>query len=352
MTRTSAAGEHTLRQAQGRSRGTHTALRCARAFLLVAGVQFGFAAPLDAAAGPQPNFPMRPIRLIVPYAPGGGADTLARGIAQKLSETFGYPVVVDNRGGGGTVLGSDLAAKSPPDGHTIILVASTHAVVSSLHKKLPYDPIKDFAPIVRVASAPNILALHPSVPAASVKELIELARNRPGQLVYASSGNGGGSHLAMELLKSMARIDLIHVPYKGTGPAVIDLLSGQAKLMFGGMIGTLPHVRSGRLKAIAVSSAKRSPVVPDVPTIAESGFPGYEAATWYGVLAPAVTPASIVRKLNADIIGTLNHPELKQRLAGQGAAPAPSTPEEFAAYIKTEVTKWAKVVKESGAHVD
>lgn len=334
------------------ARATRAARRFARGFLLVACVPFAFAAAPDATAGPQPNFPTRPIRLLVPYAPGGGADTLARAIAQKLTEGAGYSIVIDNRGGGGTILGSDIAAKAPPDGHTIILVASTHAVVSSLHKKLPYDPIKDFAPIVRVASAPNILALHPSVPAASVKELVELSRSRPGQLVYASSGHGGGSHLAMELLKSMARIDLIHVPYKGTGPALTDLLSGQAKLMFGGMIGTLPHVRSGRLKGIAVSSAKRSPVLPDLPTIAESGFPGYEAATWYGVLAPAGTPVPIVRKLNADVIGALNRPELKQRMAGQGADPAPSTPEQFAAYIKTEVTKWAKVVKESGAHVD
>lgn len=312
----------------------------------------GVAAPLDATAAATHAYPTRPIRLIVPYAPGGGADTLARGIGQKLSEMLGYSVVIDNRGGGGTILGSDLAAKARPDGHTIILVASTHAVVSSLHKNLPYDPIKDFSPVIRVASAPNILALHPSVPAASVKELVELAKARPGQLVYASSGNGGGSHLAMELLRSMARIDLIHVPYKGTGPAVIDLLSGQAKLMFGGMIGTLTHVKSGRLKSLAVSSAKRSPVVPDLPTIAESGFPGYEAATWYGVLAPAGTPVSIVRKLNAEIIATLNHPELKQRMAGQGADPAPTTPEEFAAYIKSEVSKWAKVVKESGAQTD
>jgi len=272
--------------------------------------------PAGANAASASAFPTRPIRLIVPYAPGGGADTLARGIGQKLTEMQGYTVVIDNRGGGGTILGSDLAAKARPDGHTIILVASTHAVVSSLHRNLPYDPINDFSPVVRVASAPNILALHPSVPASSVKELVELAKARPGQLVYASSGNGGGSHLAMELLKSMARMDLIHVPYKGTGPAVIDLLSGQAKLMFGGMIGTLSHVKSARLKALAVSSAKRSPVAPDLPTVAESGFSGYEAATWYGVLAPARTPVAIVAKLNTEIIATLNHPDLRQRMAG------------------------------------
>jgi tripartite-type tricarboxylate transporter receptor subunit TctC len=323
-----------------------------RTLLIGVGLLCSMASAADATAASPAAFPTHPIRLIVPYAPGGGADTLARGIAQKLSETLGYSIVIDNRGGGGTILGSDLAAKSAPDGYTIILVASTHAVMSSLHKKLPYDPIKDFAPIVRVASAPNILVLHPSIAAGSVKDLVELARSRPGQLVYASSGNGGGSHLAMELLRSMAHIELVHVPYKGTGPALIDLLSGQAKLMFGGMIGTLTHVRSGRLKALAVSSATRSPVVPELPTIAEAAFPGYEAATWYGVLAPAGTPVPIVRKLNAEIAATLNHPDLKQRMSSQGADPAPTSPEEFAAYIKSEVAKWAKVVKESGAHVD
>lgn len=301
-----------------------------------------------AAADASASYPNRPVRLIVPYAPGGGADTLARGIGQKLSAALGQAVVIDNRGGGGTIIGSDLAAKAVPDGHTIIIVASTHAVVSSLYKKLPYDPIRDFAPVIRIASAPNILALHPSVPAGSVKELVALARSRPGQLVYASSGNGGGSHLAMELLKSMARIDLVHVPYKGSGPALVDLLSGQANLMFGGMIATLAQVRSGRLKAVAVSSAKRSPTIPELPTIAESGYPGYEAATWYGVLAPAGTPAPIVRKLNAEISRILKLPEVRERMTGVGAEPVGSTPEEFAAYIKSEVAKWAKVIKESG----
>jgi tripartite-type tricarboxylate transporter receptor subunit TctC len=319
---------------------------------LAAVLSLGLVAASAGQAVAADTYPSRPIRLIVPYAPGGGADTLARGIGQKLNETLGYSVVIDNRGGGGTILGSDLAAKARPDGYTIILVASTHAVVSSLHKNLPYDPIRDFSPVIRVASAPNILVVHPSVPAGSVKELVALAKSRPGELVYASSGNGGGSHLAMELLRSMARIDMVHVPYKGTGPAMIDVLSGQAKIMFGGMIGTLAHVKSGRLKALAVSSARRSAVVPDLPTVAESGFPGYEAATWYGVLAPAGTPAPIVKKLNGDIAATVNHPELKQRMSAQGADPAPTTPEEFAAYVKSEVRKWAKVVKESGAQAD
>lgn len=299
-----------------------------------------------------PAYPTRAIRLIVPYAPGGGADTLARGVGQKLGEALGQSVVIDNRGGGGTILGSGLAAKSAADGYTLIMVASTHAVVSSLYKKLPYDPIRDFSPVIRVASAPNILASHPSLPVGSVKELVEWAKARPGQLVYASSGNGGGSHLAMELLKSLARFDAVHVPYKGTGPATIDLLSGQVKAMFGGMIGTLAHVKSGRLKGLAVSSAKRSSVVPDIPTVAEAGYPGYEAATWYGVLAPAGTPMAIVRKLNHDIMQVLHQPDLRQRMSGEGAEAAPTTPEEFAAYIKSEVSKWAKVVRESGVAVE
>lgn len=320
--------------------------------LILLGTQLAVAVTSNALAAAANDFPTRPIRFIVPYAPGGGADTLARGVGNTLSEALGHTVVIDNRGGGGTLIGSDMAAKAPPDGHTIIMVASTHAVVSSLYKKLPYDPIKDFAPVIRVASAPNILVLHPSVPASTVKELVALAKARPGQWVYASSGNGGGSHLAMELFKSVSHIELVHVPYKGTGPATIDLLSGQAKLMFGGLIGTLAHVRSGRLKAIAISTAARSALLPDVPTVAESGYSGYEAVTWYGVLAPARTPALIIEKLNRSIAASLQDPKLLQRITSQGADPAPTTPEEFAAYIKSEVTKWARVVKDSGARVD
>jgi len=297
-------------------------------------------------------FPTRPVRFIVPYAPGGGADTLARGVAVPLAEILGYSVVIDNRGGGGTILGSDIAAKAPPDGHTIIMITSTHAVVSSLYKRLPYDPIRDFSPVVRVASAPNILVVHPSLSVTSLKELVALAKSRPGQLAFASSGNGGGSHLAMELFRSVTHIDLIHVPYKGTGPATIDLLSGQTKLMFGGLIGTLGHVKSGRLRTLAISSTHRSPLLPDVPTIAESGYPGFEAATWYGVAAPARTPVSIINKLNQAIRHSLRDPRLSQRITSQGADLALNSPAEFAAHIKTEVAKWGKVVRESGAHAD
>ena len=304
------------------------------------------------ASASEPAFPTRPLRFIVPYAPGGGADALARGVAIPLADILGHSVVIDNRGGGGTLLGSDMAAKALPDGHTILMITSTHAVVSSLYKKLPYDPIRDFSPIVRVASAPNILVAHPSVGVASVKELVALARSRPRELVYASSGNGGGSHLAMELFRSVAHIELIHVPYKGTGPATTDLLGGQAKIMFGGVIGTLPHVKSGRLKTLAISSAQRSPLLLDVPTIAESGYPGFEAATWYGIAAPARTPAPVVNWLNEAIRQSLQDARLSQRITSQGADPAPNSPAEFAAYIKTEVAKWGKVVRDSGAQPD
>ena len=302
-----------------------------------------------AAAADAAPYPSRPVRMIVPYAPGGGADTLARYIGQALGDSFGQSFVIDNRVGGGTIIGSELAAKAPPDGYSIIMVASTHAVVSSLYKSLPYDPVRDFAPIVRVASAPNILVVHPALAASSVKELVALAKAKPGELIYASSGNGGGSHLAMELLRSIARIDMVHVPYKGTGPAMIDLLSGQAKLMFGGMIGTVTHVRSGRLRAIAISSAARSAAVPEVPTVAESGYPEYEATTWYGMLAPAKTPAPVVQALNTRTATVLKDARLQQRIAAQGADASHNTPEQFAAYIRTEQVKWAKVVRESGA---
>ena len=303
----------------------------------------------NAAAADAGSYPVRPVRMIVPYAPGGGADTLGRYIGQALGESFRQSFVIDNRGGGGTILGSDLAAKAPADGYTIIMAASTHAVVSSLYKSLPFDPIRDFAPIVRVASAPNILVVHPALAVTSVKDLVALAKSRPGDLVYASSGNGGGSHLAMELFRSMTHIDLLHVPYKGTGPAMIDLLSGQAKLMFGGMIGTVTHVRSGRLRVIAISSVRRATSMPEVPTVAESGYPDYEATTWYGLLGPAALPRALVTLLNERVVQLLKDPKLQARIVAQGAEISAGTPDSFAKYIQSEQIKWARVVKSSGA---
>ena len=316
--------------------------------ILFVSVSFIFLSSPAEAADTQP-YPARPVRLIVPYAPGGGADTLARYVSQALGESLSQSFVIDNRGGGGTLLGCELAAKATPDGYTLLMVASTHAVISSLYKSLPFDPIRDFTAIVRVASAPNILVVHPSLGVGSIKELVKLGKGNPGGIVYASSGNGGGSHLAMELFRSMAHIDLIHVPYKGTGPAMIDLLSGQAKMMFGGMIGTVTHTRSGRLKTIAVSSASRSALMPEVPTVAESGFPDYEASTWYGLLGPAAMPPNRVKFLNMQVRDLLKGPKLQAKILAQGADLTVSSAEDFSSYIKSEQIKWAKVVKDSGA---
>ena len=295
------------------------------------------------------QYPVKPIRLIVPYPPGGPADALARMIGQQLTATWGQPVIVDDRGGGGGVIAAELGAKAVPDGHTLFMAAiQTHAINPALYAKLPYDPIKDFAPITPASFDPLLLVLNTSVPAANLKELVALAKARPGQLNYASTGVGGSSQLAMELLKSMAGIDLIHVAYKGAAPAVTDMLSGQTQATFLGISGVLALVKSGRLRAVAVSSAKRSVVAPDVPTVAESGYPGFEVITWYGVAAPAGTPASIIRKLNTEIARIMRLPEVKDRLAAAGAEAVSMTPEAFAAFIKSEMAKWGKVIRDAG----
>jgi tripartite-type tricarboxylate transporter receptor subunit TctC len=299
------------------------------------------------------DYPNKPIRLVVPFSAAGTTDFLARAIAQKLGTNMGTTVIVDNRPGAGGNIGSDIVAKADPDGYTLLLgTVGTHAINASLYKKMPYDTVKDFAPITLVASVPNIVVVHPSVPAKSIKELLALAKAKPGNLTFASSGNGSSIHLSGELFKSMAGVDMLHVPYKGSGPAVADLVGGQVNLMFDNMPSSLPHVKSGRLRAIAVTGAKRSPAVPDLPTIAESGVPGYDSVAWFGVLAPAGTPPAIVNQLNAEIIKVLKSPDVAHRLSSQGAEPAYNTPEQFSAYIKTEMGKWAKVVKASGAQVD
>jgi tripartite-type tricarboxylate transporter receptor subunit TctC len=306
-----------------------------------------------AASAFAADYPTKPIRLVVPFAAAGTTDFLARAIAQKLGQNLGTTVIVDNRPGAGGNIGSDIVAKSDPDGYTLLLgTVGTHAINASLYKKMPYDTVKDFAPITLVASVPNIVVVNPSVPAKSIKELLALAKSKPGQLSFASSGNGSSIHLSGELFKSMAGVDMLHVPYKGSGPAVADLVGGQVNLMFDNMPSSLPHVKSGRLRAIAVTSAKRSPAAPDLPTIAESGVPGYEAVAWFGVLAPAATPPAIVKKLNAEIIKVLKSPDVAERLSSQGAEPVSNTPEQFSAYIKSEMAKWAKVIKASGAQVD
>jgi len=298
-------------------------------------------------------YPSKAIRFVLPYPPGGGVDTIARPLARRLSDNLGQQVVVDNRGGAGGAIGMEIVARSAPDGYTIVLAITAQLAVNvSLFKKLPYDPVRDYAPITLLATGPYLLVVHPSLPAKSVKELIALARARPGDLTYASSGNGSGGHLAAELLKNMAGINMLHVPYKGGGPALVDLLAGQVQVLFATYVTSKPHIQSGRVRALGVSTAKRPAALPDLPTIAEAGVPGYDSGVWYGILAPAGTPQEIIAKLNSEILRVLNHPELRNLLVGGGIEPIGSPPEELGRYIKSEITKWAKVVKEAGVRVD
>jgi tripartite-type tricarboxylate transporter receptor subunit TctC len=299
------------------------------------------------------SYPNKPIRLVVPFPPGGTTDILARDVGQRLTEALGQPVVIDNRPGAAGNIGSEIVAKSTPDGYTLLMcTVSSHAINPSLYSKLPYDHIKDFAPVVLVARVPNVLEVNPSVPVYTVTDLIKLAKEKPGQLNFASSGSGTSIHLSGELFKTMAGVNMVHVPYKGSAPAVTDLVGGQVHLMFDNLPSSLQQIKGGKLRAIAVTSAQRSPALPDIPTIAESGLPGFEATSWFGVLAPAGTPAAIVNRLNAEVDKWLQSDSGKAQLLEQGALPAGGTPEEFAAYIRAETEKWAKVVKVSGAKVD
>ena len=295
------------------------------------------------------SYPDRPVRLIVTYPAGGPADIAARALAQKLGELWGQQVVVDNRAGAGGIIGTELAAKAAPDGYTLLHGTAAGLIINSLlMKKLPYDAFRDFAPVSMVVMVPQLLVLHPGMPVNSLKELIALAKAKPGQLNYASVGAGSPNHLGMELLKSMSGIDMVHVPYKGATPAVADLIAGQVQLMFNGMSAVLPHVASGKLKAIAIGSARRSAAAPDVPTVAEAGLPGFEYIAWNGNFAPAATPRAIVLKLNADIRKALAAPDVVQRLSSLGSEPAAGTPEEFAAYLKQDYARWSAVVKAAG----
>ena len=298
------------------------------------------------------NYPARAVRVIVAFTPGGGPDLAARFIAQQLSPLWGQQVVVDNRPGAGGILGTDLAARAPADGYTWVMVSSSFAITPSLHKSLPYDPVKDFSPVTLVAMYPVILVVHPGLKITNTQELIAMAKKRPGGLNYASSGNGTPSHLAAELFKSMTSTQLVHVPYKSAGPAMTELLGGHIDLMFATLPSALAHVRNGELRAVAIGSAQRVADLPDVPTIAESGVKGYEASGWSGVLVPAGTPAATVRKINTDIARVLQDPELKRRFSAEGAAPASSTEIEFADIIKADLTKWRNVVRSAGISAD
>jgi len=299
------------------------------------------------------SYPSKQLRFVVPFPPGGPADILSRTIGQNLSESWGQQVVIDNRAGAGGNIGAEIVAKAPPDGYTMLMgFVGTHAINSSLYRSMPFDAVKDFEPVALVAMVTIILVVHPSVPVKTVKELIALAKAKPGELSFGSPGNGTPQHLAGELFNTMTGVKMVHVPYKGAVPALTDLLGGRLSMIFSSMPPALPHLQSGKLRALGVTSSARSPAAPDVPTIAQSGLKGYEVINWYGVLVPAKTPKEIVGKLNGEVVGIMNLPAVKERLAAQGAETYTSTPEKFAEMIKSETEKWAKVVKFSGAQLD
>ena len=300
-------------------------------------------------ASPAQDYPSKPVRIVVPFAPGGATDVLARIVGQKLGERSGQPVIVENRAGAGGNIGAEQVAKSAPDGYTLLLGGVPHAISASLFSKLPYDLPKDLVAIAEVASFPSAIVLHPSLPANSVKELIALARARPGQLSFGSAGNGSPNHFALELFKTMAGVAMVHVPYKGSGQLIGDLLAGHVQLASMGLPVAIPHVQSGKLRAIAATGAERSPLLPEVPTVSEAGLPGFEVTSWYGVFGPAGLPADVVAKLNVEIGSIVTAPDVKERLAALGAEPSVKTPDQFGQYVREEVTKWAKVVKDSGA---
>jgi tripartite-type tricarboxylate transporter receptor subunit TctC len=313
---------------------------------------FGFISH-TALAQTAAKFPAKPVRFIAPFPPGGSTDLLARLVAQKLTEAWGQQVIVENRGGAAGTIGVELAARSAPDGYTIVMGhVGTFGVNPTLYPKLPYNAVRDFAPITVLATVPNGMAVHPSLPVKTARDFVALAKARPGELLYASGGSGSASHLAGEYFKLLTRIEMVHVPYKGTAPAMISMISGQTTMTITGMVALMPHVKSSRLKLLGVATMKRLPIMPDVPTIHESGVPGYDANQWYGVLAPAATPRDIITKLHTDIVKVLARPDVKERLAADGAEPVANTPEQFAAHIKAEIARWAPVVTASGAKPD
>jgi len=290
-------------------------------------------------------YPAKPIRIIVPFAPGGGTDLTARLVGQRLSERFGQSVIIDNRPGAGTMLGTELALKSAPDGYTLMIASASHAINPTLYRKVNYDPIRDFAPITLAISFPFVIAMHPAIPVRSVKELIAHARANPGRISYASSGTGATNHLAGELFKSMAGIDMLHVPYKGGGPAMNDAIGGQVSMIFGTVLETMPQVRAGRLRGLAVSSGKRAAFAPDLPTAAEDGLPGYDVTGWYAFLAPAGIDRGVLARLNQEMTGALDYPAVKEKLLALGAEPWPTSPQQAQTFIAAEVARWGTLIK-------
>jgi tripartite-type tricarboxylate transporter receptor subunit TctC len=331
-------------------------LRCAVAIALCGASLATAAQPGSDPARENPGlapYPTKPIRLISPYAPGGGSDTLARTIGPKLTEAWGQPVVVENRPGAAASIGAEAAAKATPDGYTLLVTPSAALTINPhIYPKLRYDPIRDFAPITAASNSPFWLVVHPSIPPTSVKELVAYARAKPGQLNYSSSGNGSSTHLAGVLFAQMADVKIVHVPYKGSAPATVDLLGGQIQFRFSSVVPMLPHVKSGRLRSLAISSSKRYAPLPDVPTVAESGVPGFAVESFYAILAPAHTPRPIVTKLNSEIVRILKSEDMKARMAADGAEVVGSTPEELAKWIRDDLARWAKPVKYSGARAD
>jgi tripartite-type tricarboxylate transporter receptor subunit TctC len=309
----------------------------------------------SAAIGAQQevlSYPVRPVRLIDPYAPGGGSGLIARLVGAKLSETWGKQVVVDNRPGAAAAIGTEIAARSAPDGYTLCMGTSGSIAISPNLNKVPYDPVKDLIPITQTSAQVMVVVLHPSVPIHSVKDLIAHAKAQPGRIIYASSGTGGSGHLAVELFQALAKVNMTHVPYKGNGPAVLAQVSGEVQLGFNNILAVLPHVQSGRLKAIAVTSAKRAATVPDVPTLAEAGVPGYEATSWNGIFAPAKTPRPIIDRIHAEVVKILNAPDVREKLIAAGSDPVGSTPEQFLAFVKVELARWGKVIRENNIRAE
>ncbi len=299
------------------------------------------------------NYPSKPIRLLVGFPPGGSTDILSRMMGQKLADALGQQVVIDNRAGAAGNLASELVAKGNPDGYTLLMATvSSHGINPGLYKKLPYDPVKDYAPVTLIASYPLILAVHPAVAVKNVKDLIALAKAKPGQVRFGSSGNGSPGHLSGEIFKSMAGVELLHVPYKGGAPSTIAVLGGEVQITFATLPGVMPHIKSGKLTGPAVTTIKRSPALPDVPTIAESGLAGFDVSSWAGLMAPAGTPKPILNRLHAAAIKALVSADVRERLAGEGAEPVGNTPEQFAAFVKTELAKWALAIKQAGAQID
>ena len=299
-------------------------------------------------AGAAQEYPSKSVRLIIPYPPGGGADILGRILAQKLSAAFGQQIIVDNRGGANGIIGTELAAHAPADGYTLLFPSSPHTVNVSMVSNLAYDTVKDFAPVALAATTPYTLVVHPSMPVKSVKELIAFAKARPGKIDYASGGSGGSPHLAMELFKSMTGTDMVHVAYNGVGPALIEVLAGQVQVFFANAAPAVPYIKSGQLRALGTSGTKRSLVAPEIPTVAEAGVPGFEASAWFGVIAPAKTPAAIIARLNAEIVKSMRSPDTESRVQSIGAEVLTSTPQEYAQVIAADIDRWGELVRRLG----